>query len=816
MQTLPADMNSIYSAAASRQVDDACATCRHCGLPNDRRDQSPFCCEGCSAVYGLLHAEQLEKYYALRGPVGQPATHATRAGPRENHWLETAETTLKNSAGVHALTLEVQGLHCTACVWLINALFARQVGAERVEINSARGTALLHVQPTFPLRAFVTEVESFGYLLGPLTKNHDRRRSPLLLRMGVAIAIAMNAMTFSVAIFAGLADGPLHDVARSIGWGLAALSVLVGGTYFFQSAYQGLRRGVVHLDTTIALGILFAFGGSTWAFWTQAQAQYFDTVTVFIALMLVGKFLQERVLERNRRQVLQSDGVESLMTRRVAVDGTRLVSCTDLRTGDVLLLASGDLNPVPAKLIGTGADFSLDWINGEATPRRFEMGEEVPAGAFHIGSAPARLIASADFSASPLVELLATPRERDRDGARTTPFWQRYSQLYVMGVLVLGTIGLLGWWLWAGDLQKGLEVATATLVVTCPCAFGIATPLAYELAQAGLRRAGLFIRSAGFLDRALNVTRVVFDKTGTLTQGSLDARLLWQASDWSPEDASVAMTLAKASNHPKSASVARTLMGDRGVQADADLRSTEHPGLGVEWVHGASVARLGKPAWVNELVAPLETEAQANPSVDGDVSYASGGRLRAVWRTQERLRADATREVRQLRAMGYGVEILSGDEPRQVGAIASALQLEPDVARGGLSPTDKAEILQRPEYARTLFIGDGINDSLAVERAFAAGTPAVDRPFMPARTDFYFTTPGLGPVRRALLVARHLDRVTMRNLYFALAYNVLTVGLAFAGQMSPLVAAILMPTSSLSVIAMTVVSLRRGAPVWRL
>ena len=191
-----------------------------------------------------------------------------------------------------------------------------------------------------------------------------------------------------------------------------------------------------------------------------------------------------------------------------------------IASGDTLLVAPGDLLAVDALLEDERASFSLDWINGECSPRTYRAGDIVPAGAFAAGQAACTLAARTPFSESPLRELLRTPERLSNDGARSSHWWQRLARLYVIGVLAVATAGFVGWLTATGDLGRALRVTTAVLIVTCPCAFGIAAPLAYELVQAGLRRRGLFVRRAAFLDRARAIKRVVFDKTGTLTTGS--------------------------------------------------------------------------------------------------------------------------------------------------------------------------------------------------------------------------------------------------------------------------------------------------------
>lgn len=786
--------------------------CGHCGLAVPAGVAGEFCCDGCRAVHALLRDEGLLRYYDLRGDRGVPVS---ARGSADHKWLELVEAdTPRDPQGTRRVRLSIQGIHCAACVWLIEEI-ARRAHALRAEVNPARGTIALAYGPSFALAPFVADVEQLGYVLGPPERDgardgarpEARASSGLLLRMGISIALALNAMSFAVAIYAGLDDGAFAEIARTAGWALTAASVLVGGTVFIRSAFHALRRRVLHLDLPIALGIVLAFAGSTWAYFAASGAQYFDTVAVFIALMLVGRFLQERVVERNRRQVLASDGVDSLLSRRLDAAGRpALVSCTSVVAGDRLLIAPGDLVPVAAELEGDAATISLDWIEGESVPREIGPAARIPAGAFNAGAEAIVVCARAPFAASELVELLRTPRVRDPEGARSTAIWQRFTGAYVASVLLAATAGFALWMVRTGDVVHALEVTTAILVVTCPCALGIATPLAYELVQAGLRRAGLFVRTAGFLDRAVEVRRVVFDKTGTLTTGKPRLASRAPLAILDATSRAVLTAMVARSTHPKSAAIAAELPATGPGLAVVLDRVLEVSGQGLEASYAGHGYRVGSPEWA----APGAYVIRGT-----DLVFARDGRVLAALRTEEALRPDARDEVAALRREGLAVNVLSGDRPGVVRAMAEVLALPAADALGAHGPRDKAAWLASNDRRDTLFVGDGINDSLAVERAWCSGTPAVDRPFMPARSDFYFVTPGLGPIRLALRAAHALRRVTRRNVAFAIAYNVAVVAVAMAGGMSPLLAAVLMPLGSIAVVAVTTFSLDRRSVLWR-
>lgn len=782
------------------------AGCAHCGAALGPGAVDEFCCAGCRTVAALIRSSGLERYYELRSGSAGPVALADPAR-RDLHWLAPIEEKVRAGEGATRVALDVQGLHCAGCVWVIDRLFEQQDDAVRVVTNPSLGRIELWVGPAFDLGRFVREVERFGYLLGPALKKGAEREDALLVRTGVAVALAANAMMFALAIYLGLREGPLFEMMRTLEVVLAAATVAVGLPVFARGAIEGVRRGVLHLDLPIALGMVLALAGTIWAWLARPEASYGDTVAIFVALMLVGRWLQQRVIARNRDRLLESEGADGLFARRVEDGRMRMVRCSEVREGDALLIAPGELVPVDAVLEGDrAASVSLDWMSGESAPRTIEAGGAVPAGAFFAGRSAIRVRAKSAFADSPLVTLLGRSMP-EADARAASPWWDRVARVYVAAVLALAALAFGGWYLATGDLGRALEVTTAVLVVTCPCGIGIATPLAYELAGSGLRRLGLFVRRERLLDRVPAVRRVVFDKTGTLTTGApelVDPGVLDALSD---EARAVLGELVARSTHPKSLAIRSALArsgGGDAVEVRDDVEVDEVPGRGLETCEGGVRWRLGAAAWA----APDDPAARSARSQGAETVLARDGAVVASLATREAIRPDAREEIAALEAEGYETWILSGDAPERARAIAAALGIDASRAIGGQSPEGKAAWIAAHDRGDTLFVGDGINDGPAAEVAFVAGTPAVDRPFLPSRADFWFVTPGLGPIRSLLHAGTRMRGIARRNLAIAIAYNAIAVSLAVAGLMQPWLAAVLMPASSLLVVGATALSMR--------
>jgi Cu2+-exporting ATPase len=766
---------------------------------------APYCCRGCRTVHAILNKAGLTRYYDLRrGPGLPPADLDSR---RVDHkWLELLESERAAENGISRIELDIQGIHCAACVWLVEELFRRHGGARvgTMWINPALGRIELRVSSDFPLSDWVNAVEGLGYLLGPARSGGGRSSDELLLRVGICAALAMNVMLFAAAIYLGLRDGPIYELLNQLSYAAGVLAVLVGGSVFIGSALRAVRGRILHLDVPIALGIVLAFAGSTWSFFfASGEAIYIDTLTVFVALMLVGRWLQQRMLERNRAQLLADDGTESLLTREVKGGVVRIVHCIGVREGDRLLIAPGDLVPVELRVLDEGARCSLDWIDGESRPRRFERGTSIPAGAFNVGERAFTGVAGTDFASSSLVGLLGNDPASAGDGPLSTGWWSRLSRFYVIGVVMLAAVGIAYWWWRSGDPLRAIEVGTAVLVVTCPCAFGIAAPLAYELVLTQLRRAGIFVRVGDFLDRVRTMTRIVFDKTGTLTTGVLEVVRPSVLEGLSADQIEVLYNMAARSAHPKSVAVRRALEGHPAARF-SEMSVEETMGFGIEANIDSIRYRLGSATWVGD-----------RDDLGADLCFGADGEVLLRLQTDEQLRPGARDEIDKLESRGYQLTILSGDEQSRVTTLGASLGLPEDACIGSQSPERKAAYVRSREPARTLLIGDGLNDQVAMREAACSGTPAVNRPFMASRCDFYFVSPGLHPVAQVLRASDDLAHVVRRILAFAIAYNAVAVSLALAGLMKPWVAAVLMPLSSLLTLGYTVMMLSRERLSWR-
>lgn len=783
--------------------------CRHCGLPLGRaRDLGDFCCAGCKNVHELLHAEGLERFYELRGETDAPPPELR---PGTFAWLDALLAGARPAEnGTLRLTLDVQGVHCAACVWLLQELWSRERGAIDLRVNPALGRAEFLWKPAeLDLRDYLRAVERFGYRFGPARKRDLGSTRALVVRLGVCSAAALNTMIFSLCFYLGLTpeDGALYGVLGRWNLALATVAVLFGGSLFVASAWRGLRRGVAHLDLPIAVGILLGYAGSVWVWLAHGpEAAYFDTLTIFIALMVLGRWLQERVLERNRLSLLANDGVDDLYTRRRRGTELETIPASSIEPGDELWILPGDLVPVEGTVLGEPTTMSLDWITGESRPREFAPGESVPAGAFQAGTSSARLAARESFSASRLHSLLGAGGDRSDGQARhdrRDVWWSRFATVYVAAVLALAALGFVAWL--PRGLERGIEVALSVLVVTCPCALGLALPLGNELVHMALRKRGIFLRETTFLRRVLRVRHVLFDKTGTLTRGTLRlserSRAALGALD--PQARAVLAHVSAQSLHPTSRCIHAELSRAGRTRLVEGLEVREHAGRGLEGRCGEHTWRLGSAAF-----------ALGDASGMGGTYFTRDGETLARFDVEEELKSDAREELARLEERGLRVHLLSGDREERVLRVARELGVDAERVRAELAPEAKARYVRALDLRNTWMVGDGINDGLAFDAAYCAATPAVDRPNLPSRADLFYLGEGVAAVRVTLEWARRLASVLRTNLALAIAYNVVVVAACLAGRIGPIAAAVLMPLSSIAFLSVTTLRLTRRGQAW--
>jgi Cu2+-exporting ATPase len=773
--------------------------CIHCGTPFAATPERPdFCCAGCEFVHKLIVQRGLGQFYDLQDATMFPVKSVVFQS-RDYSWLDE----MVKDPAIAEVTLDLQGISCIGCVWLIEKIFERRPGALAIEVDSALGRMRLRWKPgEFDVVGFAKEIQSFGYLVGPPGEAPKRGSRALVMRMGVCAALAMNAMLFTLPVYLGMEHTfQFAGLFSRVALACSTLSFLIGGTYFIGRSWQSLRRGVLHIDVPIALGLIAAYAGSVYAWRAHEQSfVYFDFVSIFTFLMLVGRWLQQLAVERNRNRLL---GLRAFVKE----------PATRVQPGETFTIEPGQLVPVRSKLLtATGATLGLEWINGESEAQVARQGQLVPSGAVNYTQASIELEALETWEASVLSRLTEmAPRDTNRGGGLDL-----FLRAYIFVILAVALAGGLAWFFAGGGVMPALQVLISVLVVSCPCAAGVALPLADELAASGLRRSGVFVREHGLWARINRVRQVIFDKTGTLTLEAISLINPGALAALDEEQRGVLLRMVSQNQHPVSGALRENLMTSGVAPATLGGAVEEHVGDGLQFATAGHIWRLGRPGWAEGAApcnrplrgrweesppapAPPAPQRPATALADAphESEFTCDGHVLARFSFREQARADAPEEFAELRARGCDIHIISGDRRHKVEAMAAHLGIPPQNAHAEMSPVEKAAWVRGIDRRDTLMIGDGANDSLAFNASWCTGTPAVDRGLLEHKADFYFLGRGLNGVRAVLEAGRLRRRAVRAVIAFAIFYNAVTVAVSLAGRMNPLAAAVLMPVSSL-------------------
>lgn len=758
--------------------------CLHCGSPIPANRADDFCCAGCAHVYALLHTCGLDHFYDLKGQVPLPPVSPQSLRERDYDWL--IEMTRQASAQGE-LRLAVQGLSCVGCVWLVEKIFHRHPGAVRIRVDVVHGSVIITFDPAlFDAVALARDLQAFGYLLGPPhAEGEVRESSGLSRRMGLCGAFAMNAMAFSLPAYFGMpadfAFASWFDLITAVS---ATLAMLVGGSYFIERAWRSLRVGALHIDTPIALGILAAYLGSLGGWISGIPGlKYFDFVAIFIFLMLAGRWAQQAAVEKNRRKLMRDTSIPETVT---LLEDSTPHPLSILKPGVCFAVKPGQSIPVAGRLLNLQASVSLEWINGESEAQQRGAGQMLPSGALNIGTQTLEVEALESWKESTLCRLLESRRSGEQRDLRL----EKILRYYLAAVVFIGITGAIVWLALGAPLAHALQIMISIFVVSCPCALGVAVPLAEELAAARAEKLGVFVRHLGLWKRLMRVRHVVFDKTGTLT---LENPFLENAQELSllPDEARRALrTLVAGNLHPVSRSLFDAL-GLGAVMNGSPVEETFGQGLSFTDHHG-SLWFLGRDA-------------------GADAVLRRNGLTIASFRFRDQLRGESIAEVNSLRQRALDVQILSGDRAAKVAHIALQLGLDQTHWQAALTPEQKAAWIQEHGPHDTLYIGDGANDSLAFDAALCAGSPVTGRSFLEQKADFFFLGHSLRFAGGLLDIARLHRRATRLVFAFSVAYNIATIIAGLLGHLSPLAAAILMPLSSVATLSIVALTFRRRA-----
>ena len=708
-----------------------------------------------------------------------------------SHYLKQAGPDLLH------LDLAIEGISCAGCMAKIERSLSKipEVTSARVNLTDRR-LALEWKAGVVDPSLFVDRLAELGYkaypfeVAGAEALEVERSRT-LLRRLGVAAFAAMNVMMLSVPVWSGNVGDMLPEQRDFFHW-LSALIVLPAAAYsaqpFFSSAYTALRARGVNMDVPISIGIVLALGMSLFETASHADHAYFDAAIMLIAFLLAGRYLDQNMRRRTRAFAGNLAALKAeTATKYVNSDEIRTVPAAAIRAGDIVLLRPGERSAVDGNVISGRSDIDQSLITGETLPHTAVVGSAIYAGTL-VRSGALRVRVSAASEGTLLSEIQRLLENAVQSRSRYLRLAERTSRLYAPVVHVTAFLTMIGWLLAGATVHDSIVIAIAVLIITCPCALGLAIPAVQTVASGALFSSGVLLNSGDAIERMAEVDWVLFDKTGTLTLPELDVA---NAASVPSEIFDMAGRLALSSRHPVAAAVARA------ARANAPLPGIEEePGQGVFGELDGVEVRLGRPSWCGgEEAASAILAGDPEASV---VAFRRGDTCH-VFAVRQRLRPDAANTIAALGRMGLGVEIISGDREPAVRAAARSLGISQ--WRAEVTPVDKIARIDQlsREGHKVLMVGDGLNDAPALAAAHASISPVTATHVSQAVADAVFLGDQLTPVATAVRISRTALRLMRQNLWLAVIYNVLAVPVAIAGLVTPLIAAAAMSGSSLLV-----------------
>jgi len=703
--------------------------------------------------------------------------------------------------GAYAATLMVDGVHCAACIQKVESAVSHLRPVSYVRLNFS--TKRLRVEWRGENPEFANDVahavadQGYGvraYDPKAIEAESDEEERQLQLCLGVAAFAAGNIMMISVALWSSTIEVMgigTRDLMHWISALIAIPSVYYAGQPFFRSAWSVLKQGHANMDVPISLGVIGAVLVSLWQMATHGEDAYFDSAVMLLFFLLIGRYLDFRARRKARGAASDLLAMMSGTATLLQEDGTqKSVPIRDLKEGMIVLVPMGQRIPADSIVIDGTSEIDTSLVTGETLPRTVKVDDQVFAGTTNLSAALKLKVRSAanDSLLSDIVRLM---EKAEQGQAKYVRLADRAARFYTPAVHTLAAATFLGWWIFGGvDVPHAILLAVTVLIITCPCALGLAVPVVQVLATGRLMKKHILVKSGDALERLAEIDTILLDKTGTLTVGKPS---LVNGDVIPQEHFQLAASIAAFSFHPLSQALVKGYEAAHGSDM-IDVGSVkEYPGQGLEAYYKNKRIRIGSCAWCGDKSADSHTAQEIWMEIDGAPV--------ACFIFEDRLRPDAKDTIARLKNLNIRPVLISGDRESVARLVAEDLGIE-DV-RGDMSPVDKysrMEILRKDGH-KVAMVGDGLNDAPTIAGANVSISPASAIDMTQNAADIVFMGDELGAVIEAYKTAKASNKLVRENFILAIAYNVIAVPLAVAGLVTPLIAAIAMSGSSLIVIA---------------
>jgi P-type Cu2+ transporter len=823
-QTIETDRtDAMATACPVRREQVVTRPCIHCRQATDSLVSADpkqiFCCSGCRSAYELIHGWGLDEFYALREQLRPASASAVMAGPDRYGQFDESEFLGRSAPQLQAdgtctAELAVAGLHCAACAWLIENVSASTPGWLSARVRMSDHSIRLVFDPK---RTKLSEIAQLmgrmGYQLSPLDRSRDehiqQESKRLLVQIAVAGFLATNSMWIAVALYAGDFSGVVFEYRYFLGLmgtALGALAVAGPGRTFFVGALASLKTRTPHMDLPIAVGLLVGTGVGIINAVRGSGHIFFDSLAALVFLLLIGRWIQFRQQQRAARAVDLMLRITPRHATRIAEDGrTELVLAENLQPGQRIRIAPGECVVGDGVIITGETTIDRSLLTGESIPVSGRCGDLVSAGTINI-SAPIDVEVQAVGRESRIGRVMQSVESAAADKTPIVQFADRIGGVFVVVVMALAALTFVLWL--PSGLGEATAHATSLLIVACPCALALATPLAIAVGLGRAAKCHVLIRDGQSLQKLASGGRMWLDKTGTLTEGRQRVSTLMGTN----YGLQVAASIERKCVHPVASAIVREAELLKLTAIPSAVLHQALPGGVLGTVEGQQIA-VGNLDFIQvqnivvgsewlELIGDVlgRDEAPLLIAIDGVICTLLG--------LSDPLRKGARETLAKLTDSGWSLGILSGDHAEIVSRVGQQLGLKAEDCRGGLTPEEKLEIVRasRRSDATVVMIGDGANDAAALAAADVGIAVRGGAEVSLQAAPVFVASGQLTTIHNLVLGARRTNRVIYAIFAVSLSYNVLAVMLAMSGLISPLAAALLMPISSVSVLAIVLAS----------
>jgi P-type Cu2+ transporter len=792
--------------------------CFHCGEPvpsgtdwltTIEGTPRPMCCIGCQTISKAIVDAGATSYYTQRTTKALDIETLEALSPwasllEDPQW---AAQHVRSDASESNATLAIEGLRCGACAWLIEKILAQTPGVMSATANASTARLNIRWQPeTTSLSKVAQRISAIGYALLPIgsapveaaRKASDRKSLRRLFVAGLASAQVM-MYAYPEYMEGGGLDDDIRYLMRTASLLITIPVMAYSATPFFQAAWRMLRQKRLGMDVPVSLGLWIAFVASLWAWWTNTGEIYFDSVSMFVFLLLSARWVEARIRARTSHQRERLATAPPLLAHRLSPDPGD-IAAWNLQPGDRIRVNSGDRVPADSLLQSAATELDNSWLTGESLPVSIQHGDRIAEGAINLGPA-IEVLVETRVSEGTLSRLSQLAESAAADRPQWVTWADQVGAMFTAGILLISA-AVIGVSI-SLDIPSSQWIASviAVLVVTCPCALSMAGPAAYAAALARLLENGIAISSSRTIERLSTINSVVFDKTGTLTDPAqsdvemcFGELLLWPAIE----------RLARESRHPLARAIAhcarekiREFNLDQNTPFMQD--ALQHAGLGIEATWQGQRVKLGSKHFVD----PQHSYAHlTDQHPQATVFFSVDGVVRAGFSIQDRPRPEALGLLAALKRLGLRLWVFSGDQRERVEQLAVALGLNPNQTLAQCTPDQKQQRVQalQQENSIVLMVGDGHNDAPVLAQADVSIAVQGAAPLAKQKADVYLLRPGLNGVAEALRISQRAKKILNQNLAWALGYNVVAVPFAALGYISPLLASIGMAASSMLVV----------------